>query len=123
MSIINLISKILKENLFDINFNDLSNQNIIVNLIKIVIITSIIGLIINSNFIKISLFVLSIIIILYALENYKRRGISSEDNNKYGNYVLGKDKKIKEINDKQGEESTRMETKFDKELEGIKEET
>ena len=100
MSIINLILKILKENLFDINFNEINNKSLILNLMKIAILTGIIGITINNNFIKISLFALSISIILYTLENYKSQGVQSDDNNKYGNYVLGNDKKIKEIDDK-----------------------
>lgn len=100
MNIINLISKILNENIFEINFKSINNDNIIINLLKIVLLTSIIGIIININFIKISLFVLSVVIILYTLEKYNKIGIKSETNNKYGNYILGKDKKIKEINDK-----------------------
>ena len=100
MNIINLIEQVLKDNIFRIEFDNLDNDNIIKNLSKVGLVTGILGITVNKEILKISLFVMSVVIILYTMEKFVKVKNKTDVNNKFGNYRVGNDANLKEIKDK-----------------------
>lgn len=91
----NLIDEVIRGNLLKIEKIE-SNNDILKNLIKLIILFSIGSIIISNKYKKFAILGTSILAVLYLLLNYKQKKVGVDMINQKGNSLIGKDKILKE---------------------------